>query len=129
MKKKGNLRPSERDRIAYMLAKGKSVGYIARALIRSKSTISDEIHRNSRWSTEKNNWVYEALFAQEETTKRMSERRKRPSLKNSWIYDYVVNISEEAGALNKLKEDLSSNMRVYMRRISDMKLSINTYLT
>lgn len=89
MKKKGNLRPAERDKIAYMLAKEETIGSIARTLGRSKSTISDEIHRNRRWNTEKNNWVYEALSAQEETTRRMKERRKRPRLKNAWIYDYV----------------------------------------
>jgi len=49
MKQKGNLRPTERDKIAHMLATGKSIGHIARVLFRSKSTICDEIHRNRRW--------------------------------------------------------------------------------
>ena len=87
---KPNLAPWERDKIAVFLAQGVKISEIARRLGRSKSSISDEVKRNRRWDKGKGGFVYEAIFAQEETDKRMVERRKRPSLKNDWIYQYVV---------------------------------------
>jgi len=87
---KHNLQPWERDKIAVSLAKGVTISEIARALKRSKSTISDEIKRNRRWDKGKGGWTYEAIAAQEETDKRMVKRRKRPQLKNDWIYGYVA---------------------------------------
>ncbi|MCA9371998.1 IS30 family transposase [Candidatus Woesebacteria bacterium] len=90
MKKIGKLTPQERDRLAILLAKGVKLSEIARRLDRSKSTISDEIKRNRRWDREKQNFVYEAIFAQEEADQRMVTRRKRPRLKNKWIYRYVT---------------------------------------
>lgn len=90
MKKVGKLTPQERDILAILLAKRVTVSEIARKLIRSKSTISEEVKRNKRWDKEKGEWTYEAIFAQEETDKRMIKRRKRPRLKNNWIYQYVT---------------------------------------
>lgn len=87
---KHNLQPWERDKIAVSLAKGVAFSEIARTLKRSKSTISDEVKRNRRWDSTKQCFVYEAIAAQEETDKRMIERRKRPLLKNDWIYKYVM---------------------------------------
>lgn len=88
---KGNLAPWERDKIAVFLAQGVKISEIARRLKRSKSTISDEIKRNKRWDKGKQCFVYEAIFAQEETNKRMVKRRKRPLMKNKWLYQYVIN--------------------------------------
>ena len=87
---KPNLAPWERDKIAVLLAQGVKISEIARRLDRSKSSISVEVKRNKRWDEGKGGFVYEAIFAQEETDKRMVERRKRPPLKNDWIYQYVV---------------------------------------
>ena len=90
MKKRGKLTSQERDMLAILLAQGVKLSEIARRLLRSKSTIGDEVKRNRRWDKEKGTWIYEAIFAQEETNKRMVDRRKRPQLKNNWIYSYVV---------------------------------------
>ncbi len=90
MKKARKLTPKERDTLAMLLAQEVTLSEIARRLVRSKSTISDEVKRNRRWDGEKEDWVYKAIAAQEETDKRMVERRKRPQLKNKWIYSYVV---------------------------------------
>lgn len=90
MKSIQKLTPQERDKITVRLAQGVTISSIARELGRSKSTISDEVKRNKKWDREKNDWVYEAIFAQEETDTRMVERRKRPQMKNEWIYQYVI---------------------------------------
>ncbi len=41
------IQANERDKIALLKAKGNSINQIARLLARSKSTISEEIKRNS----------------------------------------------------------------------------------
>lgn len=87
---KHNLAPYERDSIALLLVKGVKISEIARQLKRSKSTISDEVKRNRRWDKVKQCFIYEAIFAQEETARRMVERRKRPLMKNKWLYKYVI---------------------------------------
>lgn len=87
---KCNLAPWERDKIAVLLAQGVKISEIARRLLRSKSSISEEIKRNRRWDKGKQCFVYEAIFAQEETDKRMVKRRRRPLLKNKWLYQYVI---------------------------------------
>lgn len=87
---KPNFAPWERDKIAVFLAQGVTISEIARRLTRSKSSISEEIKRNKRWDKGKQCFAYEAIFAQEETEKRMIKRRKRPALKNKWLYRYVT---------------------------------------
>lgn len=87
---KCNLAPWERDKIAVLLAQEVTISEIARKLKRSKSTISEEVKRNRRWDKGKQSWVYEAIFAQEGTDKRMVKRRKRPALKNKWLYQYII---------------------------------------
>lgn len=90
MIKTNKLTPPERDTLAVLFAQGVKLSEIARRLFRSKSTISDEIKRNRRWDKERGIWTYEAIYAQKETDERMITRRRRPQLKNSWIYRYVV---------------------------------------
>lgn len=90
MKNKGKLAPMERDQLAVFLAQNVSLSEIGRRLSRSKSTISEEVKRNRRWDKIKECFVYEAIFAQDETDKRMVKRRIRPSLKNKWIWTYVI---------------------------------------
>ncbi len=81
MKEITKLTTQERDTVAVLFAQKATGSEIARQLVRSKSTISDEIQRNRRWDAEKRTWVYEAIYAQEETNRRMIERRKQPLLK------------------------------------------------
>lgn len=87
---KPNIAPWERDKIAVFLAQEVTISEIARRLSRSKSSISDEVKRNRQWDKGKQCFVYEAIFAQEETNRRMIKRRKRPVLKNKWLYQYVT---------------------------------------
>lgn len=87
---RSNIAPWERDRIAVLLAQRVKISEIGRNLSRSKSSISEEIERNRRWDPGKQCFVYEAIFAQEETNKRMVKRRKRPLMKNKWLYRYVI---------------------------------------
>lgn len=90
MTNKGKLTAAERDKLANLYAAGVSVSEIARRLNRSKSTISEEIKRNRRWDVE-HGYVYEAIFAHEQTIEKRKQARVRPLLKNSWIYRYVMN--------------------------------------
>ena len=101
------------------MAKGVKLSEIARRLLRSKSNISDEsdeVKRNSRWDKEKETWTYEAIYAQEETDKRMVDRRKQPQLKNKLIYSYVVDHLRDGWSPEQIegrlkldfKEELSS---------------------
>lgn len=88
MKKHKKIGKSERGLIARALAQGKKIREIARELCRSPSTISEEVSRNQVWDGDK--FVYESIIAQEEYEKRKSNAGKRESLKNKWIYQYVI---------------------------------------
>lgn len=90
MKKRRKLTAAERDRIAHFLASGETISEIGRKLGRSKGTVSEEVKRNKHWDDARGCFVYEAIFAQEETQERMIKRRRRPTLKNDWIYQYVM---------------------------------------
>ena len=81
-----HLTLSERDVITTMLAQKKTLGEIAKALNRSKSTISRELQRNSSPEYK--------LYLSHRAHGRASERRKRaserPRLKNGWIVSYMT---------------------------------------
>lgn len=79
----------ERGVIARMLAQDKKVREIARFLSRSPSTISEEITRNQVWNGEQ--FIYDAIMAQEEYERRKSKAGKREPLKNKWVYQYTLN--------------------------------------
>jgi len=86
MKKKTRINPRERDQIAFKLAKGISISQIAKDLNRSKSSVSDEIKRNSR------NGIYVAICAQHKSDnrKRLARYKNRQSLKSKFIYSYTL---------------------------------------
>jgi len=88
IKHHNKLTPQERGKIALLKAKGKTLRYTAKILGRSVSTISDEIRRNREWINEE--FIYEAISAQEEYEKRKSKAGKRQPLKNDNIYRYVI---------------------------------------
>ncbi len=79
------LSEEERDRIAFLYARGKSLRTIARELERSVSTVSDELKRN-RYKD-----GYVAIHAQ-----RLADDRKRAGpaakhvLKSAWLENYVL---------------------------------------
>jgi IS30 family transposase len=81
-----HLSLSERDVITIMLAQKKSLGEIAKALDRSKSTISRELQRNSSPEYK--------LYLSHRADSRAGERRQRasqrPRLKNDRIVSYVT---------------------------------------
>ena len=78
------IQPNERDKIALLKAKGKSINQIAKLLCRSKSSISQEIKRNSFGGE------YIAIHAQRLADKRKYQSRKRHPLKNKGVYAYVL---------------------------------------
>lgn len=84
------IRSWERDKISILVAQEQTISEIARQLNRSKGTISEEIKRNRRWDEESGQWVYEAIYAHEETIQKRKRARRRPLLKNKWIYQYVI---------------------------------------
>lgn len=88
IKHHNKLIPQERGQIALLKAKGTSLRNIAIMLGRSVSTISDELRRNSNW--EGNDFVYEAISAQEEYEKRKTKAGVRQALKNKDVYRYVI---------------------------------------
>lgn len=79
------LSEEERDSIAFLYARGKSLRAIARVIERSVSTVSDELRRN-RYKD-----GYVAIHAQ-----RLADERKRAgpaakhALKSAWLEDYVL---------------------------------------
>lgn len=79
------LSEEERDSIAFLYARGKSLRAIARVIERSVSTVSDELRRN-RFKD-----GYVAIHAQ-----RLADDRKRAGpaakhvLKSAWLEDYVL---------------------------------------
>lgn len=84
MKKYKNITAAERDRIGILKASGVSVSEIGRTLGRSKSTISEEIIRNSFGDT------YVPIHAQAKSEKRKANTHRRYPLKSPWIYSYVL---------------------------------------
>ena len=81
-----HLTLSERDVITTMLAQKKTLGEIANALSRSKSTISRELQRNSSPEYK----LYLSHRAQGRASERRKRASKRPRLKNGWIVSYVT---------------------------------------
>jgi IS30 family transposase len=79
------LSSEERDTIAYKYAQGASLGEIAQALGRNKSTISRELRRNKAPLYD----VYLANRAQQRAAARQSEAHRRPRLKSERIRRYV----------------------------------------
>lgn len=83
MKGKPKIGPEERDKIAILLAEGKSLRKIAKILYRSVSSISEEVKRNS------SNGFYSSISAQTLSESRNKSSRKFNPLKNPKIYSYV----------------------------------------
>ena len=78
------LTPKERDNIAIWLAEKHTIREISRRLNRSVSTISDEVKRNSLSTG------YQAILAQEISTRRNKHSRKHNARKSAVITNYVV---------------------------------------
>jgi len=93
-KKYDHLTLSERDKITTMLYEHKSIGKIALALGRSKSTVSREIKRNASPEYQ--------LYLSHRAHGRSEERRKqtgsRPRLKNKQIVSFVAAKLKEGGS-------------------------------
>lgn len=83
MKGKSKITAWERDKIALFLAAGKSLRQIAKELLRSVSSISEEVRRNSV------NGVYTSISAQTTSEKRNKTSRKTNPLKNPKVYSLV----------------------------------------
>jgi len=81
-----HLSSEERDKIAYLRAKGKSVSDIARAVGRNKGTISRELQRNK--SPRYN--VYLANKAHQRAIKRKSLSVRRQRIRNPIIRRYIM---------------------------------------
>ena len=102
MKKYTNITTGERDQIGILKAKGTSVSEIGRILGRSKSTISEEISRNSFGE------YYVPIHAHTKSEERKTNTHKRYPLKGPAVYSYVLEKLREgwspeqiAGRLNK----------------------------
>jgi len=85
-KKYKHLTLSERDKITTMLYDHKSLGEIAFALGRSKSTLSREVKRNA--SSEYKLYLSHRAHGRSEARNKQS--RSRPRLKNSQIVSFVM---------------------------------------
>ena len=75
-----HLTADERDHICALRASGKSLGDIAKSLVRNKSTISRELKPSS---------VYNYYWAQQRAKKRKQVAGKRDRLKSPDIRRYV----------------------------------------
>lgn len=84
MLKHTKLIPSERDQIAVLLSKDKSLRDIAKSLGRNPSTISREIKRNPFDGS------YVAISAQSQAEKRKVLGRRRQPLKDPETYAYIL---------------------------------------
>ena len=91
-----HLTADERDHICALRASGKSLGDIAKSLVRNKSTISRELKRNR--SSVYN--YYCSNQAQQRAKKRKQVAGKRDRLKSPDIRRYVI---------KKLKQDWTPN--------------------
>lgn len=80
-----HLTLSERDKITTMLYEHKSIGKIALALGRSKSTVSREIKRNASPEYQ----LYLSHRAHGRSEERRKQTRSRPRLKNKQIVSFV----------------------------------------
>lgn len=90
-KQYNHLNQEERELIAQYRYEGKSIGFIAGALDRNKSSISRELSRNA--STEYNR--YTPCRAHARAEHRWVKVHQRPRLKNDLIRQYVVANLEE----------------------------------
>jgi IS30 family transposase len=90
-KQYNHLNQEERELIAQHRCEGKSLGFIARALGRNKSSISRELSRNA--STEYSR--YTPCRAHARATHRWVAVHRRPRLKNDLIRQYVIENLEE----------------------------------
>src|SRR4030042_1808763 len=89
-----HLTLSERDVITTMLAQKKTLAEIAKALDRSKSTISRELQRNS--SPEYKFYLSHRAHGRAEARRRRASQR--PRLKNDRILSYVTAKLERGGS-------------------------------
>lgn len=81
-----HLSSEERDKIAYLRAKGKSITDIARALERNKGTISRELERNKSPTYN----VYLANRAHQRAIKRKQKSVRRQRIRNPIIHKYIM---------------------------------------
>jgi len=84
MKHKSKITPTERDKIALLLAQGVTIREIGRQLGRYHSSISREIKRNNFKG------YYIAIHAQARTDTRKTLAGKRHLLKNTDVFRYVI---------------------------------------
>jgi IS30 family transposase len=90
-KRYNHLNQEERELIAQCCYEGKSIGFIAKALGRNKSSISRELSRNA--STEYKR--YTPCQAHARAEQRWVTVHRRPRLKNDLIRQYVIKNIEE----------------------------------
>jgi len=84
MNKYTNITAEERDKIGILKAKGTSISEIGRLLGRSKSSISEEVSRNSLGKE------YVPIYAHGRSEARKQNTHKRHPLKSPEIYAYVL---------------------------------------
>lgn len=107
-----HIRIEERDRIAEMKSLGYKVTEIAKALGRSKSTLSRELRRNATPAYK----VYLPHRAHERAVTRKQEAGSRPRLKSEQVVSYVR---------SKLEEGLSPELIAGRIGLEHSKLSIS----
>jgi len=110
----------ERGMIARYLAEGKKLREIARMLCRSPSTISEEVKRNQVWGEK--GFVYEAIQAQEECEVRKKKAGERIPLKNTWVYQYVM----ERLSHGWTPEQISGRLKRNHPLISSRRIGVET---
>jgi len=90
-KQYNHLNQEERELLAQYRCEGKSLGFIAKALGRNKSSISRELSRNASIEYSR----YTPCRAHARATHRWVAVHRRPRLKNDLIRQYVVDNLEE----------------------------------
>jgi IS30 family transposase len=91
------LTQSEREHIANLLSEGYSLGDIAKALGRNKSTISRELARNSAPERQR----YTPCRAHARACERRTSANTHERLKNEFIRQYVKDGLEKGGHRSK----------------------------
>ena len=87
MQKKSHIKMNEREDIEYWRRLGMGVNVIAKKLDRSKSSVSDELRRNSN-----EDGTYTAEDAQRRADERRGRRKGRKLEKDGELHDWVVSL-------------------------------------
>lgn len=87
MQKKSHIKRDEREKIEYWRRLGMGVNAIARKLRRSRSSVSDELHRNGN-----EDGTYTAADAQRKADERRERRRGRKIERDRELRDWMVSL-------------------------------------